>query len=72
MISSCDIKHHLYADDIQIDVPISFKRYGISREEVATVFNGCIGLDDRIQAEASSWENKISSHWVHTSVTKKN
>ena len=48
-ISSLDINHHLYVDDIQIYMSLSSKE---SLREVATLFIGCIGLDGRIQAVA--------------------
>ena len=48
-ISSLDINHHLYVDDIQIYMSLSSKE---SLREVATLFIRCIGLDGRIQAVA--------------------
>ena len=48
-ISSLDINHHLYVDDIQIYMSLSSEE---SLGEVAKLFIGCIGLDGRIQAVA--------------------
>ena len=49
IISSLDINHHPYVDDIQIYMSLSSKE---SLREVTTLFNVCIGLDGRIQAVA--------------------
>ena len=46
-ISSLDINLHLHVDDIQIYMSLASKE---SLREVATLFIGCIGLDDWIQA----------------------
>ena len=49
IISSLDINHHLYIDHIQIYMSLSSKE---SLRVVATLVNGCIGLDGRVQAVA--------------------
>ena len=49
IISSLDINHHPYVDDIQIYITLSSVE---SLKEVTTLFNVCIGLDGRIQAVA--------------------
>ena len=49
IISSFDINHHLYADDTKKFTclyQLQTRRYLL--RSCATLFNGCVGLDDRI------------------------
>ena len=44
IISSFDINHHPHADDSQIYIALSVS----NAKDVATLFNECGGLDDRV------------------------